>query len=194
MNEFNTTNNITNDINNTNYILIDIRNSDEVLNTHYDSSKMTNFYNIPMNMIRFNKETILQHLKYVNTIYIVCNSGNRSKFIKDKYFSNENKIVASKALSFNQFKKPETYNITTELNDTITVHITGQFKFNLYNMTRLVQLIMGTIMIITANALYNGCSSNKWALWVLILVGCNAVYSSITSNCFMAMLLKDTMN
>ena len=68
------------------FIIIDIRNSDEVLTKHYDSTKMTNFYNIPANMIRFNREVILSHLNWVDTIYLVCNSSKRSQFIKNKYF------------------------------------------------------------------------------------------------------------
>ena len=48
-----------------------------------------------MNMIRFN---IISHLDYY-IFYIICQSGNRSSFIKDKYFKEYEKIKVN-----NEFK------------------------------------------------------------------------------------------
>ena len=39
-------------------------------------------------------------LKYVDEIYIVCQSAARSQFIKDKYFSNYENIKVDKNLQF----------------------------------------------------------------------------------------------
>ena len=61
------------------YLFIDIRKSDEVYSNHFDQSQEYSFYNIPMNMIRFNAKTIIDHLDYFDTIYIVCQSANRSQ-------------------------------------------------------------------------------------------------------------------
>ncbi len=47
------------------YLFIDIRKSDEVYSKHFDQSQEYSFYHIPMNMIRFNAETIINHLEYV---------------------------------------------------------------------------------------------------------------------------------
>ena len=47
------------------YLFIDIRKSDEVYSKHFDQSQEYSFYNIPMNMIRFNADTIINHLEYV---------------------------------------------------------------------------------------------------------------------------------
>ena len=74
------------------YLFIDIRKSDEVYAKHFDNSKEYSFYNIPMEMIRFNAQTIIDHLKYIDEIYIVCVSGNRSQFIKNKYFNDYDRI------------------------------------------------------------------------------------------------------
>ena len=52
-----------------------------------------------MNMIRFNAQTIIDHLDYVNEIYIVCQSASRSQFIKDKYFNDLLYIYLSRRLS-----------------------------------------------------------------------------------------------
>jgi hypothetical protein len=45
------------------YLFIDIRKSDEVYSKHFDQSQEYSFYNIPMNMIRFNAPTIINHLE-----------------------------------------------------------------------------------------------------------------------------------
>lgn len=63
------------------YLFIDIRKSDEVYSRHFDQSKEYSFYNIPMDVIRFNVETIIGHLEYVDEIYIVCQTASRSDFI-----------------------------------------------------------------------------------------------------------------
>jgi rhodanese-related sulfurtransferase len=65
------------------YLFIDIRKSDEVYSKHFDQSQEYSFYNIPMNMIRFNAQTIINNLKDFDEIYIVCQSSSRSQFIKN---------------------------------------------------------------------------------------------------------------
>jgi rhodanese-related sulfurtransferase len=82
------------------YLFIDIRKSDEVYTKHFDQSQEYNFYNIPMNMIRFSAQTIINHLEYIDEIFIVCQSANRSQFIKNKYFKNHNRIKVSQTLQF----------------------------------------------------------------------------------------------
>ena len=86
------------------YLFIDIRQSDEVYQKRFGESPQYQFYNIPMNMIRFNAQTIINHLDYVDEIYIVCQSASRSQFIKDKYFSEYEKIKVSKNLQFINLK------------------------------------------------------------------------------------------
>ena len=48
------------------YLFIDIRKSDEVYAKHFGQSQDYSFYNIPMNMIRFNAQTIIKNLDYVD--------------------------------------------------------------------------------------------------------------------------------
>ena len=86
------------------YLFIDIRKSDEVYAKHFDQSQEYSFYNIPMNMIRFNAQTIIKHLDYVDEIYIVCQSSSRSQFIKNKYFNDYKKIKVSQTLQFSNLK------------------------------------------------------------------------------------------
>ena len=53
------------------YLFIDIRKSDEAYARHFDKSQEYSFYNIPMNMIRFNAQTIINHLAVKNKIKII---------------------------------------------------------------------------------------------------------------------------
>lgn len=179
------------------YIFIDIRNSDEVLTKHFDDSKMTNYYNIPMNMIRFNRKSILSHLEWVDVIYIVCNSGRRSKFIKSKYFADEPRIVVDELLQFNKIKEPGQYNYLLENNRPVTIWVDGTFKYNLNNMTRIVQVVLGSVMLIVSSFMifHNLCSNNYiWIMYILMIMGMVALYSGITRSCFMASLLMNVIN
>ena len=86
------------------YLFIDIRKSDEVYSKHFDESQEYSFYNIPMNMIRFNTQMIIKNLEKFDEIYIVCQSSSRSQFIKNKYFKDNERIKVSKNLQFINLK------------------------------------------------------------------------------------------
>ena len=176
-------------------ILIDIRASDEVLTKRFDDSKMTNFYNIPMNMIRFNRRVILNHLEYVDNIYLVCSTSRRSKIIKDKYFPNEDRIKVNKALSFKYLPDVKGMHIV-ELGDGIVekVYLTGTFGFNLYNMTRFMQVFVGTVMLICGLFLLKYKTVHFLIKTLLVGFGIVLLFSGITASCFMALLLQDYMN
>lgn len=177
------------------FIIIDIRNSDEVLTKHYDSTKMTNFYNIPANMIRFNREVILSHLKWVDTIYLVCNSSKRSQFIKNKYFSKESKVVVEELLQFDKIKEQGKYNFLLKNNKNIIVWISGTFKYNFYNLTRITQTILGSIMIIVSLYLLKNknCNTNI-PLYILLIFGINAFINGITNTCTISVVFKNLLN
>ncbi len=177
------------------FILIDIRNSDEVLYKHFDSNKMNNFYNIPANMIRFNKKVILSHLDYVDLIYLVCNSSKRSQFIKNKYFSDEPRVVVDELLQFQNFNKSGEYNLVLKNNKNIKVFINGTFKYNFYNLTRIIQTILGSIMIIVGLYLLKNkkCNTNI-PLYILLLFGINALINGLTNTCTISLVFKNLLN
>jgi rhodanese-related sulfurtransferase len=177
------------------FILIDIRNSDEVLFKHFDSNKMNNFYNIPANMIRFNKKVILSHLDYVDLIYLVCNSSKRSQFIKNKYFSDEPRVVVDELLQFQNFNKSGEYNLVLKNNKNIKVFINGTFKYNFYNLTRIIQTILGSIMIIVGLYLLKNkkCNTNI-PLYILLLFGINALINGLTNTCTISLVFKNLLN
>ena len=174
---------------------IDIRRSDEVMTKRFDETKMTNFYNIPANHIRFNRQVILKHLEYFDLIYLVCASGNRSQMIKDKYFPNDNRIIVSKDISFNNFPNIKGEYII-ELGDgkVDKVWITGTFAFNLYNITRIMQIIVGMVMLVCSIVLLRITQVPIMVKIVLLGMGVVALYSGITSSCFMTGILKDVLN
>ena len=178
------------------YLFIDIRKSDEVYSKHFDQSKDYSFYNIPMNMIRFNAQTIIKHLDYVDEIYIVCQSASRSQFIKNKYFNQHERIKVSQTLQFSNLK----YGLNkVSLNNTdMRINIVGSNSFNFYNVMRIIQTIMGIIIISVGGYTYMQIRKlkkiNSLPLIVLVLFGMMALYNGLTSTCSISILLNDYLN
>ena len=182
------------------YLFIDIRKSDEVYSKHFDQSQDYSFYNIPMNMIRFNSQTIINHLEYYDEIYIVCQSASRSQFIKDKYFNNYEKIKVSKNLQFVNLNYGLN-NVTLNENTNMRINIVGSNSFNFYNVMRILQTILGLIMILVGgftfmqvgrNKLFSKISSTP--LIILVLFGGMVLYNGLTSTCSISILFADYLN
>ena len=180
------------------YLFIDIRKSDEVYSKHFDQSKEYSFYNIPMNMIRFNAETIIKHLEYVDEIYIVCQSSSRSQFIKNKYFKEYKRIKVNQSLQFSNLKYGSN---TVSIDGTdMKINIVGSNSFNFYSDMRIIQTILGTIMLLVGIYIYiqlmklNVMNKIIIPLIVLLAFGTMALYNGITSTCGMSILLKDYLN
>jgi len=182
------------------YLFIDIRKSDEVYSRHFDQSQEYSFYNIPMNMIRFNAQTIIDHLEYVDEIFIVCQSSSRSQFIKDKYFNQYENIKVSKNLQFINLKHGLN-NVLLNENTNIKINIIGSNSFNFYNVMRIIQTIMGIIMLSIGAFLYiqlrkDGLLKNTYniPLIILMLFGGMALYNGLTSTCSISIFLEDYLN
>ena len=177
-----------------NYLFIDIRKSDEVYTKRFAHSKDYAVYNIPMNMIRFNKKMIAAHLEYVDEIYIVCGSSSRAGFIKDKYFNGFDNIKVIEPLQFENLKMGDN---TITLNDkNISIKVEGSGSFNLYSIMRIVQLILGSLILLLGGYTYTKLNKNfnKTPLVILLLVGLMAVINGLTSTCTMSEILKDQLN
>lgn len=176
-------------------LLIDIRKSDEVFRKHFDQNNIHKFYNIPMNMIRFNKQNIIEHLEYVDNIYIVCESSNRAQFIKDKYFSDIDEIKVNTDLQFSNLKIGEnTINLDGE---TININVSGTDSFNLYNVMRILQLVLGALILSCGGYTYYQIKDkkiNKIPLIILLVMGINAIYNGLTSTCTMTEILRNYLN
>lgn len=182
------------------YLFIDIRKSDEVYSKHFDESTEYKSYYIPMNMIRFNVKMIIDHLKYFDEIYIVCQSANRSNFIKNKYFKDYKRIKVNKNLQFSNLKYGLN-NVSLNENTLIKMNIIGSNSFNLYNITRIIQIFLGFIMLSTGIYIYIKLSKEKLlkrinviSLIILILFGTMALYNGFTSTCSLSFLLQNDLN
>jgi rhodanese-related sulfurtransferase len=182
------------------YLFIDIRKSDEVYAKHFDQSQEYSFYNIPMNMIRFNAQTIINHLEYFDEIYIVCQSANRSQFIKNKYFKDNERIKVSKNLQFSNLKYGLN-NVSLNKNNDMIINIVGSNSFNFYSVMRIIQTILGIIMLTVGAYIYIQLRKenllkkiNILPLIILELFGIMALYNGLTSTCSISILLKDYLN
>jgi rhodanese-related sulfurtransferase len=182
------------------YLFIDIRKSDEVYSKHFDQSQEYSFYNIPMNMIRFNAETIIKHLEYVDEIYIVCQSANRSQFIKNKYFNDYNRIKVNPKLQFSNLKYGSN-NVSIDGHTDMRINIVGSNSFNYYSVMRIIQTIMGIIMLLVGIYIYIQLRKenvlkkiNILPLIVLVAFGSMALYNGLTSTCSISILLEDYLN
>ena len=182
------------------YLFIDIRKSDEAYSKHFDQSQAYSFYNIPMNMIRFNADTIIRHLEYFDEIYIVCQSANRSQFIKNKYFNDYKRIKVSEKLQFSNLKYGSN-NVSLNENTDMRINIIGSNSFNFYSVMRIIQTIMGIIMISVGIYIYIQLNKEKLLkkitilpLIILVAFGSMALYNGLTSTCSISILLEDYLN
>ena len=169
------------------YLFIDIRKSDEVYSKHFDQSYDYSFYNIPMNMIRFNVQSIIHHLDYYDEIYIVCQSSSRSQFIKHKYFKDFERIKVSEVLQFSKLNHGLN---TISLHEKMNINIIGSNSFNFYSIMRIIQTMLGIIMLSVGIYLY------KMSLPIIVLLffGSMALYNGLTSTCTLSILLEDYLN
>lgn len=178
------------------YLFIDIRKSDEVYSRRFDKSYNYDVYYIPMYMIRFNVDMIRKHINYKKEIYIVCNSATRSQFIKNKYFANDRNIIVSDSLQFNNLSQG--HNNVVLNNNTIKINVIGDNQFNLYNIMRITQIILGSLIIIiggyTLYSTYSYKNINKIPLVILILFGTMALFNGITSTCTISTIFVDSLN
>jgi hypothetical protein len=178
------------------YLFIDIRKSDEVCSKRFEETNSYKVYTIPMNMIRFNVDMIKQHLEYIDEIYIVCASGTRSGFIKNKYFKNEPKINVSNNLQFNNLTSGQNQ-IKLNQDTLLNIKVVGNESFNLYNLTRLIQTILGLLIISLGGYTYYQIKNKKVntiPLIILLIFGINSLFNGLTSTCTLSMLLKDYLN
>jgi len=177
------------------YLFIDIRNSDEVYSQRFDISDDYSVYYIPMNMIQFNRDVIIKHLEYVDEIYLVCRSAARSQFIKDKYFSQEPKIKVSKDLQFSVLNNG--VNEVMLDNEKLKVNIIGPNTFNLYSIMRIIQIILGTLILVLGGYTYKQIKEknvNKKLLIILLIIGLISLLNGLYGTCGLSVLLQDYLN
>jgi hypothetical protein len=207
------------------YLFVDIRKSDEVFSRHFENQQTskrgdirdvrsvggvngqydsTNYevYNIPIYMIRFNKDMIEKHTQYYDEIYIVCNSSSRSQFIKDKYFSGYPNIKVNKSLQFDSLNMG-TNNVTIN-NKSFAINVVGSNGFNIYSILRITQILLGTVILLFGGYTYfniytakNNSAVSKISLiplTILLLFGLMALTNGLTSTCSITTIFIDYLN
>jgi hypothetical protein len=81
------------------------------------------------------------------------------------------------------------------------IHIIGSNSFNFYNVMRIIQTILGIIMIFTGIYIYTQLQNKKLLkkinilpLIVLIAFGSMALYNGLTSTCSISTFFEDYLN
>jgi len=177
------------------YLFIDIRKSDEIYSNRLEHSEEYGLYFFPMNTIKFNQIEIIEHLRYVDEIYIVCKSARRAQYIKNKYFADYPNIRVNEDIQFSQLKHGIN-NVNINGNN-IILNVIGSNSFNLYSIMRIIQIILGSLILILGGYTYNKIRNKKIEkrpLIVLLLFGLMALFNGLTSTCSMSYILNDYLN
>ena len=81
------------------------------------------------------------------------------------------------------------------------INIVGSNSFNFYNVMRIIQTILGIIMLSVGVYLYIQLKKqnllkriNVLPLIILVLFGSMALYNGLTSTCSLSILLQDYLN
>ena len=153
-----------------NNLLLDVRNYDEIANVKYNDidNKYNQILYIPSNEIKYNIEFLNKFFTNFDNVYIICNSGNRSKQVKDKYFVSNNKVNTVKT---NYNKLDDKYLIKSK-------------EINL-SLTRKIQIIIGSILLV----LFIFSLYNKNIIYILPFMSAFMLYVGISGNCFMSSIL-----
>ena len=92
-------------------------------------------------------------------------------------------------------------NISLNENTNIRINIIGSNLFNFYSVMRIIQTIMGIIMLSVGIYIYIQLCKEKLLkkinilpLIVLALFGSMAIYNGLTSTCSISILLEDYLN
>jgi hypothetical protein len=80
------------------------------------------------------------------------------------------------------------------------INIVGSNSFNFYSVMRIIQTIMGLIMLTVGIYIYMQLKKEKLlkkiilSLFILILFGSMALYNGLTSTCSISILLQNYLN
>jgi hypothetical protein len=135
----------------------------------------------------------------VDEIFIVCQSANRSQFIKNKYFKDHKKIKVSHNLQFSNLTHGLN-NVSLNENTVMKINIVGSNSFNFYNVMRIIQTILGIIMLSIGAYIFIQLRKEKvfkriiLPCIILVLFGSMALYNGLTSTCSISILLQDYLN
>lgn len=150
-----------------NSLLLDIRNYEEVkyqkINNEHFHFKLILY--IPANMIQFNLIFLQKAFKNFDKIFIICNSGSRSKLIKNKYFKNNKQVIINE-FQFNNLDKK--YIIT--------------YHKKIFSNTNKIQIISGIIIIF----IFLLSFFFKYSKFLFIIYALIMIYVGYYNKCFLS--------
>jgi len=80
----------------------------------------------------------------------------------------------------------------------VYINVIGTNSFNLYNIMRITQIILGSLILLigsyTLYATYSYKNINKLPLIILILFGAMALFNGLTSTCTISTIFIDSLN
>jgi hypothetical protein len=82
----------------------------------------------------------------------------------------------------------------------LNINIVGSNSFNFYNVMRITQTIMGTIMILIGLYIYTQLQKDgamnkiRVPLFILVAFGSMVLFNGITSTCSLSILLENELN
>ena len=87
--------------------------------------------------------------------------------------------------------------ISLDNNEKINIKVVGSNSFNLYNITRIIQILLGTLIILLGGYTYyqiRKTKINRIPLIVLLMFGLMALFNGITATCTLSKVLMDYLN
>lgn len=161
--------------------ILDIREEHELKKLHIIPNNSTSsIINIPSRHIQFNID-FLEELSTTNKIYIICRSGSRANNIKNKFFKNNDNIIAlnfgvkdaDKVRDFGKIRL--VYNNPT--------FIQGQ------GITQYMQIMFAFIITLQVALLYFNVNKNHIIIGNIIFI-IFILSQVITQSCFLTKILN----
>ena len=124
-------------------------------------------------------------------------------FIKNKYFKKYDKIKVSNNLQFahlNHGMNTVYLDENKKGQQGLNINIVGSNSFNFYNVMRITQTIMGTIMILIGLYIYTQLQKDgamnkiRVPLFILVAFGSMVLFNGLTSTCSLSILLENELN
>jgi len=146
-------------------LLLDVRNQDEIDTIKYKEDGTMDVLYMPANVIKYNVEFLRDYFQKYKQVFIICQSGNRSQIIKNKYFSDDAHVMVN-SIHFNKLDGEQTPGIHMSL-------------------TRKIQIISGSIILL----IFLLMLFYKNAVYAYVGLGLFMLYVGISGNCFMSSIL-----
>lgn len=153
-------------------LYVDLRRADEVNNLHLNLSRVE-WINIPAENVRFNLEHLEELSDEYHLVYFICNTGNRSKIVKEKYFEHHKKFKVCKNSFSNILSSPMKKDAS----------FGTQKEMSTNRKTQIISAII--IIILSILSMFNDNFK-----YVFFIFGLLMFYVGFSGNCFMSKMME----